>query len=869
MHVAHRPPQPKTGPTADDATGGRVAQASTYRLLRFWVAVALILVGLSTVGGPALADQDDGTILPPDVNRDGTILQPGDSQDGTIPQPSGNQDDARIVISEFMANNDATILDEDGDTPDWIELKNLGDVPIDLAGYALTDEHDNLSKWTFPSVVLPPGSHLLVFASGKNRTDPASELHTNFALERTGEYLGLVSPNGTVLDDFGPSYLPQYADISYGVDGTGLRRYLPLASPGTSNDLPSNRGPLVVGLAQSPSVIYSGDEFRVLTVVRPSASPIFSVELRYRVMYRPETTVNMGLEGVDNAGNLIYSATIPAADFAPGDMVRYYTVAFDVQNYYTRWPLVGNPNNSPYYFGTVIADATIPGGVPTLHWFVRDEAAAETRDGTRGSVFFEGRFYDNILVRTRGVTAATRPKKSFKFEFNDGYELQLSTFNHTVDEINVNSNIDDASYIRQILAWEAFRDAGSPYSFALPLRVQRNGGFFGLFTMIEQPDSDYFKRNDLDYDGALYKVDANTLAGNTSGLDKRTRKDEDMSDVQALMAGIHLPGEEREAYLFDNINLPAVLNFLAVSHVIQDWDYVSHNHYLYRDTEDTGEWMFLPWDKDLTFGTVQEDGTNSHPFHGSSAHPVVFVDSGQSTYNHLFEALYTTPRIRDMYLRRLRTVSDLLLQPPDTPAEDRYFDRRIDELSTQLADVAALDAARWYVSMDFATATNWLKVHSLDVKRRQLYEQLDVAAGGIFPAAQPTLPQVYFAAIDAAVAGQAPRSEYFVLHNYGSDAIDISGWKVTGAVEYTFQPGTIIPPDDSVYVTKDAHAFRARTVAPHGGQKLFIQEGYKGTMDDDGGALWLRNRDDHVVDTASFGDVGANTRQVFLPFVSR
>ncbi|MCB0157250.1 MAG: lamin tail domain-containing protein, partial [Caldilineaceae bacterium] len=154
MHVAHRPPQPKTGPTADDATGGRVAQASTYRLLRFWVAVALILVGLSTVGGPALADQDDGTILPPDVNRDGTILQPGDSQDGTIPQPSGNQDDARIVISEFMANNDATILDEDGDTPDWIELKNLGDVPIDLAGYALTDEHDNLSKWTFPSVVL-------------------------------------------------------------------------------------------------------------------------------------------------------------------------------------------------------------------------------------------------------------------------------------------------------------------------------------------------------------------------------------------------------------------------------------------------------------------------------------------------------------------------------------------------------------------------------------------------------------------------------------------------------------------------------------------------------------------------------------------
>ncbi|MEZ4610272.1 MAG: hypothetical protein R2838_08525 [Caldilineaceae bacterium] len=40
-------------------------------------------------------------------------------------------------------------------------------------------------------------------------------------------------------------------------------------------------------------------------------------------------------------------------------------------------------------------------------------------------------------------------------------------------------------------------------------------------------------------------------------------------------------------------------------------------------------------------------------------------------------------------------------------------------------------------------------------------------------------------------------------------------------------------------------------------------------MDDDGGTLWLRNQDDHVVDTASFGEVGLNTRQVFLPFVSR
>lgn len=803
----------------------------------------------------------------------GMFFMPGHVSAGvrnsTIPQPTGSDDSGRLIISEFMADNESTMIDEDGDTSDWIEIKNTSSATIDLAGYALTDSFANLMKWVFPSYSLEPGAQLLIFASDKDRTDPDGELHTNFSLQRSGEFLALVSPEGLILDDFGTRFPPQYADIAYGVDGLGTRRYLALATPGTTNDISANNGPLIVGLAQSPTYVYPGGELRVLSVVRPGKNQIFSVELRYRVNYSPETIVNMGLEGTDNAGNLIYSAVIPASDFAAGDMVRYYTTAFDVQSLYTRWPLVGNPKASPYYFGTVIADPAIPNNVSTLHWFVKDEDAAATREGTRASVYYEGRFYDNVFVRTRGVTAETRQKKSFKFEFNDGYEFHISALSRTVDEINVNSNIDDASFIRQVLAWEAYRDAGSPYSFAFPLRLERNGDFYGLYTVVEQPDGDYFDRNDMDYDGALYKVDSNALGGGTNGLDKRTREDEDMSDVRALINGIRLPEPEREAFLFDNINLPAVINFLAISHVIQDWDFIAHNHYLYRDTTDTGEWMFLPWDKDLTFGTVNDNNVNSHPFHGSRDYPAVFVDTGRSGFNHLIDALYATPRIRDMYLRRLRTVSDMLLQPPGTPVEDRYFERRLDQLSTQLADVAALDAQKWYVASDFPTAIQWLKTESLDRKRGQLYETLNVDAGGIFPAAQTDRPVIFFRAVDASVADQEPRSEYFVIHNYGSDAVDISGWEVRGAVEITFQPGTVITADGSLYVTKDAVAFRSRTVSPTGGENHFVQEGYKGMMPDEGGTLWLYNLEGAVVDSASFGVDGVNMRLVFLPHVVR
>ena len=52
--------------------------------------------------------------------------------------------------------------------------------PVNLGGWYLTDDRDNLRRWTFPSVALAPGGFLVVFASGNNAVDPAGNLHTNF-----------------------------------------------------------------------------------------------------------------------------------------------------------------------------------------------------------------------------------------------------------------------------------------------------------------------------------------------------------------------------------------------------------------------------------------------------------------------------------------------------------------------------------------------------------------------------------------------------------------------------------------------------------------------------------------------------------------
>ncbi len=76
-----------------------------------------------------------------------------------------------VVINEVLARNERTILDEDSEPSDWIELFNAGDAVVDLEGRGLSDDPDDPTRWVFPlSQVLAPGEYLLVWCSGKNRS---------------------------------------------------------------------------------------------------------------------------------------------------------------------------------------------------------------------------------------------------------------------------------------------------------------------------------------------------------------------------------------------------------------------------------------------------------------------------------------------------------------------------------------------------------------------------------------------------------------------------------------------------------------------------------------------------------------------------
>ena len=145
-----------------------------------------------------------------------------------------------VVISEFMAANDTTLADDEGEFSDWIELHNTGTQAVNLQGWHLTDNVNNLAQWDFPAVTMQPDQYLVVFASGKDRVDPAKPLHTNFKLSTDGEYLALVQSDSTTVEfAYAPQFPPQSADVSYGLSTDGSDRgFFVAPTPGTANATP-------------------------------------------------------------------------------------------------------------------------------------------------------------------------------------------------------------------------------------------------------------------------------------------------------------------------------------------------------------------------------------------------------------------------------------------------------------------------------------------------------------------------------------------------------------------------------------------------------------------------------------------------------
>ena len=158
---------------------------------------------------------------------------------GTDPNDSANKptDLLPLTINEILVNNETGFEDGNDRRSDWIEIYNPNPSSLNLAGFHLTDDPAELTKWTFPSVTIGARGYLIIFASGDDMTDPEGNPHSNFRLSGSGEYLALVKPDPSQIEDvIRPGYPEQFTDISYGRPSSGGgRRFFASPTPNARN----------------------------------------------------------------------------------------------------------------------------------------------------------------------------------------------------------------------------------------------------------------------------------------------------------------------------------------------------------------------------------------------------------------------------------------------------------------------------------------------------------------------------------------------------------------------------------------------------------------------------------------------------------
>lgn len=151
-----------------------------------------------------------------------------------------------LVINEFMASNDGTISDSNGDYHDWIELYNASNSPINLGDYALSDDLSNPAKFELPNTVLASGDFVLFWASSSAQNDP---YHAPFKLSKSGEEVALFfDPTGASDTVDYISYSAQTTDVSFGRSYDASPNWITFttATPDASNgmlDLEEQHGP--------------------------------------------------------------------------------------------------------------------------------------------------------------------------------------------------------------------------------------------------------------------------------------------------------------------------------------------------------------------------------------------------------------------------------------------------------------------------------------------------------------------------------------------------------------------------------------------------------------------------------------------------
>jgi hypothetical protein len=576
---------------------------------------------------------------------------PGPSWSYTV-DPHGPLAD--VVINEFMAQNVTGMKDEDGDTEAWIEICNRGANPVNLAGWAITDDADEPDKWVFPERTLPAQGYLVVFASGKDRkpTAPSGKLHTNFKLAMAGEYLGLYNADAPrrVVSELAPRFPEQRNDFSFGIDPYGEWRYFHPATPGAAN------------AASSITNVVAPVHF---SVQRGYFSAPFNLSLASEtpgttIRYTMDGSVPTETNGVPYTNLIVVDRTcvIRAAAFKPNhlpSLVSTHTYLYNLPASRRLLPalsLVTATNNLYGKSGIMEYNPrnTTKHGIawerPVSVELIRpeDNTGFRVDCGIRvqGGGYIRGRY-------NYRSTSLPESKYSFRLYFRGdygagqlNYRLYPDTTVESFDRVSLRAGMNDPTnpFIRDPLARTLAGDTGQVASHSTFVNLFLNGVYKGYYNPSENIDPDFLRT----YHGGTNNWD---LIASMSEL-----REGDLTAWNALRNYVTANNPTNPAVFLEISRRLDLVNFVdyLLPLIYADTDDWPHNNWrAARERSPEGRFRFYVWDAEWSFGY------NNPPSHNTIAGQLSNPSPpwGGTEIQTLFTRLKLSPEFRLLFADRV------------------------------------------------------------------------------------------------------------------------------------------------------------------------------------------------------------------------
>ncbi len=740
-----------------------------------------------------------------------------------------------VVISElhYHAGTDLS-------TDDFLELTNAGDQSIDISGWSLTA---GVTGVFGSGTVIPAGGRLV-------GSPDAARFQTIYGFAPDFVYSGNLSNSGetVTLSDAALAVVDTVSYLDTGDWPTtpdGFGPSLELRGLLSDNTDPLNWGASTV-TGGTPKAVNSLNgtaplpQVKNLTVtpLRPDPGQSVTISgklpagstattLTYKLMYGADVTVPFLDDAASpgGAGDGVYAATLPGQ--GAGLLVRYRINATSGGVDFSA-PAAGDTVN---YEGYVVRNPAVVTNLPVIEWFMSDAVYNDMLANHRFDDFltpvpvaYNGLVIDNAMFRIKGQSTRSAAKVSWAVELPSGHTLDWPSIPYPVKKFALQRDPEPNAQ----MSWEIIKGAGAKWFTVDRIRTQRNGQFHSVGGFLQDDDGAWRKYWNVD-DWAIYKGDKGALAKTASPaaleatlwLDKKAREDEDYTDVWQLSQVVDAPASvTQQRWIANNVNVPELINYMAINSLIRHTDSGHHNWFVSRDTEGTGRWEMWHWDLDVTFFNVSSDKFGT------------FLDP--SGVNRLNRSIMAYPEWRQMYYRRLKSLIDTYYRNGDV-------ERRYDEITTPYRTPDwDLENARWSLGSWQTFRRNF---HRATGDRREVFAD-NTGAGKLIPVSQTAAPRVVISEVGYQPTN--PDAEFIELYNPTDQAVDLSGWTLEG-LDLTIQSGTVILPGGRGVFVADDVQFRAAytpTTQLVGGE-------YAGRLADEGETITL-SQGARVVDTVTY-----------------